>query len=553
MKLEEAISNKMWIDAARTRTCTGCGKEYQTNDFLKFSYLPEVFFFPISYLRFTPMMENADTARVEYSEILDMSQLRDDPTRPADQENCSYRLQSMVLSPNMDIDVASGTHYTACLRRTDTLWEKLDDKPSPNGSKSGVSFEEIEKDGHRPHLLIYVRERPSENNDGEAAVDSNGAEHGQNGDDNQEGSGSQNGTGHNGDDGGEDGKNNGDSANTKNPGTDPHNLERFLVAQDKVVKGEFSQSQQALIELKKGRKTTHWMWYIFPQVSGLSTTKNGTLYGIKSIAEARAYFAHKMLSARLIGVTYTVLTLDETDPVKVFATKVDADKFQASMTLFAYVCDGTDEIVFQRAIDRLFGGRRDERTLETLRSFSEAEAHAGTAGAQGAPQESGGGNNHTGSDEDDQVQDDTTSQPAIPTDPNDERIAACQTWKLADFVEPFRTEGLEYRGLKNTLGRRRTRFLQHFNVPRNYNIYTMQRLQQAYTSLYPNDSRDLSRQELVTALRARDDKVLPCEDHEIGDDADGEKASSSTTGQGHKRSRDDEDGDDGSRNVRQKQ
>lgn len=197
--------------------------------------------------------------------------------------------------------------------------------------------------------------------------------------------------------------------------------------------------------------------------------------------------------------------------------------------------------MFPSAIDELCDRKRDERSLEILLSFYEAEANDGKA--EGARQGPTGGDDNNNNDGHDYDQGASPAKPAIPTDPNDKRIAACQTWRLADFKKPFRTtEGLEYRGRNATIRNRRTRFLQHFDVPRNYDIYTKQRLQQAYTSLYPDDESSLSKPELVAALRAADDGQVLSRENDRGYDGEGHRGrySSSTRG---KRGREDEHGD----------
>lgn len=157
---------------------------------------------------------------------------------------------------------------------------------------------------------------------------------------------------------------------------DTHNIARFLTAQNKIVQGTTTQYQEALSQLQKGRKTSHWMWYIFPQVSGLSTPKTGKLYAIESLAEASAYLTHKVLGARLVAATQAVLDCGEADLVKLFGTKVDADRFCSSVTLFALVCEGTGEDVFQNAVDTFFDGVVDGKTTEILKSLSEAEVES---------------------------------------------------------------------------------------------------------------------------------------------------------------------------------
>lgn len=137
---------------------------------------------------------------------------------------------------------------------------------------------------------------------------------------------------------------------------DPWNLSRFLQAQA-------AQYASALREIQSGRKKSHWMWYIFPQLRGLGRSDMACTYGIDGIGEARAYLSHPVLGARLIEITSALLTLNETDPIKVMSYP-DNLKLHSCMTLFAQV-EGADSL-FKAAIDRYYGGIPDERTLAML-------------------------------------------------------------------------------------------------------------------------------------------------------------------------------------------
>lgn len=135
-----------------------------------------------------------------------------------------------------------------------------------------------------------------------------------------------------------------------------NSLERFIVAQEHAY-------AMALREIRGGRKQTHWMWFIFPQLRGLGTSYRAFVYGIEGIDEARAYIEHPVLSSRLIEISEALLSLEETDPVRILG-HVDAVKLRSSMTLFALISD--DGSVFYRVLDKLYGGQRDEKTLELL-------------------------------------------------------------------------------------------------------------------------------------------------------------------------------------------
>lgn len=133
-------------------------------------------------------------------------------------------------------------------------------------------------------------------------------------------------------------------------------LDRFLEAQEHIY-------TLALREIRAGRKESHWMWFIFPQIRGLGRSDMAYIYGITGRAEAEAYLAHPVLSARLHEITEVLLALDESNPNVIFGG-VDAMKLRSSMTLFAAVSE--DGSVFHQALAKFFGGSADQRTLELL-------------------------------------------------------------------------------------------------------------------------------------------------------------------------------------------
>lgn len=135
-----------------------------------------------------------------------------------------------------------------------------------------------------------------------------------------------------------------------------YNLERFVEAQQ-------SDYAIALSEIKAGRKQSHWMWYIFPQVLGLGYTSTSITYGITNLDEAAAYLNHEILGKRLIEISNVLLALETDDAHKVFGTP-DNMKLRSSMTLFSLV-PGADN-VFREVLDKFFNGRKDERTLQLL-------------------------------------------------------------------------------------------------------------------------------------------------------------------------------------------
>ena len=137
---------------------------------------------------------------------------------------------------------------------------------------------------------------------------------------------------------------------------DAFNLERFVRAQAPTY-------QQALLELRAGEKRSHWMWFVFPQLRGLGLSSMAQFYGIETLDEARAYAAHAVLRPRLLACTEAVLAV-EGRSLRAILGSPDDRKFQSSMTLFREAAP--DEPLFRQALDRLCGGRPDERTLSLL-------------------------------------------------------------------------------------------------------------------------------------------------------------------------------------------
>ena len=135
-------------------------------------------------------------------------------------------------------------------------------------------------------------------------------------------------------------------------------LERFVAAQD--AGGTY---EAALAELRAGRKTSHWMWFVFPQIAGLGQSATARRYAISSLSEARAYLEHPVLGPRLLEATRAVDALTGRTAPEVFG-ETDAMKLRSSMTLFAHAAP--DEPLFQRVLDRWYGGARDEATQQRL-------------------------------------------------------------------------------------------------------------------------------------------------------------------------------------------
>jgi uncharacterized protein (DUF1810 family) len=139
---------------------------------------------------------------------------------------------------------------------------------------------------------------------------------------------------------------------TNQPMTEPFDLERFVSAQQPVI-------DTVLVELRQGRKQSHWIWFVFPQVDGLGSSSMARQYAIKSRAEAAAYLAHPVLGARLLECTETVVAHTRKSAHDIFGSPDDL-KFCSSMTLFEQAGGGP---AFARALDQFFNGKRDDRTL----------------------------------------------------------------------------------------------------------------------------------------------------------------------------------------------
>jgi uncharacterized protein (DUF1810 family) len=139
---------------------------------------------------------------------------------------------------------------------------------------------------------------------------------------------------------------------------DPFDLERFVDAQD-----EGGTYDAAIAELRAGRKRSHWMWFVFPQIAGLGQSPISRRYAISSLAEARAYLAHPVLGPRLIESAAVVSGLEGRSAEDVFGG-IDAMKLRSSMTLFARADPAND--VFAGLLDGYFGGVPDEATERLL-------------------------------------------------------------------------------------------------------------------------------------------------------------------------------------------
>lgn len=144
--------------------------------------------------------------------------------------------------------------------------------------------------------------------------------------------------------------------------SDPYDLNRFVEAQE----GDYA---RAVVEVRGGRKKTHWMWYVFPQYDGLGFSPTSKLYAIKSRAEAEAYLAHPVLGPRLVECAEAALAVEGRTAFEVFGSPDDM-KLRSCATLFAAVSPPGS--AFERLLEKYFGGRRDEKTLRLLGIAPEA-------------------------------------------------------------------------------------------------------------------------------------------------------------------------------------
>ena len=139
---------------------------------------------------------------------------------------------------------------------------------------------------------------------------------------------------------------------------DPYDLQRFVAAQDAA--GTYD---RAVGELRGGRKVSHWMWFVFPQIAGLGYSPASRRYAITSLEEARAYLAHPVLGARLIECA-AILTGGPGRTAEQIFGELDAQKLHSSMTLFVRAAPG--EPVFRRVLDQYFGGVPDSATEQRI-------------------------------------------------------------------------------------------------------------------------------------------------------------------------------------------
>jgi uncharacterized protein (DUF1810 family) len=143
---------------------------------------------------------------------------------------------------------------------------------------------------------------------------------------------------------------------------DPHQLQRFVTAQ-----ADGGTYEAAVSELRAGRKRSHWMWFVFPQIAGLGQSSMSKRYAISSLEEAEAYLAHPILGPRLIECARILTDTRDRSADDIFGG-IDAMKLRSSMTLFAHAAP--DDPVFREVLDQYFGGIADDRTERLLRAAS---------------------------------------------------------------------------------------------------------------------------------------------------------------------------------------
>jgi uncharacterized protein (DUF1810 family) len=138
--------------------------------------------------------------------------------------------------------------------------------------------------------------------------------------------------------------------------TNAHNLQRFLDAQESTY-------ETALSEVENGRKQSHWMWYVFPQIQGLGFSETSKHFAIKDGAEAEAFLKHPVLGSRLVRICNALLKLPGNNATSIFGS-LDDMKLQSSMTLFSSLPDA--DPVFQKVLEKFFKAAKDQKTLRII-------------------------------------------------------------------------------------------------------------------------------------------------------------------------------------------
>ncbi|MDE6888136.1 MAG: DUF1810 domain-containing protein [Eubacterium sp.] len=137
---------------------------------------------------------------------------------------------------------------------------------------------------------------------------------------------------------------------------EPLHLNRFIDA-------HLRDYPNALSEIKNGRKQSHWMWYIFPQIAGLGTTEISNYYSIQDLDEAKAYMEEPLLRSHLLEISEALLALESCNANHIFGFPDDM-KLKSSITLFSEACPDID--TFQKVLDKFFNGIKDQKTIDLL-------------------------------------------------------------------------------------------------------------------------------------------------------------------------------------------
>lgn len=134
-------------------------------------------------------------------------------------------------------------------------------------------------------------------------------------------------------------------------------IERYLSAQENAY-------EQALDEIKKGKKQSHWMWFIFPQLRGLGFTDYNVYYGIESLKEAELYLNHPILGKRLVEITDALLQIENKTALEILG-RPDERKLKSCMTLFSLLPQAPE--YFVKVLEKYYGGEKDEKTLQLIK------------------------------------------------------------------------------------------------------------------------------------------------------------------------------------------
>jgi len=129
---------------------------------------------------------------------------------------------------------------------------------------------------------------------------------------------------------------------------------------DRFIKAQENSYSIALIEIANGKKESHWMWYIFPQIKGLGFSEISNFYAISNLDEAKEYLNNEILGTRLIEISNILLELDISNSVEIFG-RIDSLKLKSSMTLFSLI---SEDSIFQDVLEKFFKGEKDEKTIE---------------------------------------------------------------------------------------------------------------------------------------------------------------------------------------------